>query len=84
MSNGQVSMDTRLDLKTLEEKLKGKTLGLWMLSVTGTKQALIRCIGHRKCSTGFVSASYGKATTHLNLIHEKRKKNSLILLSQIM
>lgn len=42
MSNGQVSMDTRLDLKTLEEKLKGKTLGLWMLSVTGTKQALIR------------------------------------------
>jgi len=43
MSNGQVSMDTRLDLKTLEEKFKGKTLGLWMLSVTGTKQALIRC-----------------------------------------
>lgn len=55
MSNGQVSMDTRLDLKTLEEKLKN--LGLWLQSATGTKQALIRFIGHRKCFTGFVSAS---------------------------
>lgn len=37
MSNGQVSMDTRLDLKTLEEKFKKKkTLGHWMLSATGT------------------------------------------------
>lgn len=27
MSNGQVSMDTRLDLKTLEEKFKKKNPG---------------------------------------------------------